>query len=276
MRAAARQVVPGGMSPMLWSTNELLFAVAFILAAATTIELGYRLGVRWRTRIDASGRDHISGIQVSLLGMLALLLSFTYAMAQSRFEVRRALVQQESGAIATAYSMTQLLPEAEAATFSGLFADYVEARLEFFEAGIDGRRIEAAIESATRIQSDIWGEVRRILDQSPESERSALLASSVAGMTDFIDSRRAALQNHVPETILVLLLLVTLVSLGFITFRNGLVGERQHLATAFFALTVAAVLTVTIDLDRPRRGAIQVSQDSIYRLLESIRADLRR
>ncbi|MEY2853240.1 MAG: hypothetical protein RL030_372 [Pseudomonadota bacterium] len=261
---------------MLWNTNELLFALLLILAGAATIEAGYRLGRRWRARLDEPGRNHINAIQVSLLGMLALLLGFTFAMSQSRFEARKALVLDEAGAITVAYSMVQLLPDHDAAKLGGMFEAYVDARLAFFEAGIDSRRIDSALETASTLQASLWTEVRRIMDDNAESERSALLAKSISAMAVFEESRREALQNHVPETILLLLLFVTLVSLGFIAFSNGLSGQRHHFATAFFGLTVAAVLIVTMDLDRPRSGAIQVSQDSMQRVLEAVRADLQR
>jgi hypothetical protein len=45
----------------------------------------------------------------AVLGLLALLLGFTFAMAVDRFEQRRTLVLDEVNAISTAYLRTQLL-----------------------------------------------------------------------------------------------------------------------------------------------------------------------
>src|SRR5881394_263672 len=45
------------------------------------------------------------------LGLLALLLAFTYSLSLSRYEQRRSLVTQEANAIGTAYLRAQLLDE---------------------------------------------------------------------------------------------------------------------------------------------------------------------
>ena len=46
-----------------------------------------------------------------MLGLLALLLGFTFSMAVDRFDARRAVVLEEANAIGTAYLRTQVLDE---------------------------------------------------------------------------------------------------------------------------------------------------------------------
>lgn len=54
--------------------------------------------------------------------------------------------------------------------------------------------------------------------------------------------------------------------MGFIAYGSGLTGRRRYGTTAIFALLIALVLTTILDLDRPRRGLIRVSQQSMIRL----------
>jgi hypothetical protein len=63
-----------------------------ILAAG---EIGRQLGVRSRSR----GGDNISTLEGATLGLLALMIGFTFSIALSRFEARRDAVLNEANAI---------------------------------------------------------------------------------------------------------------------------------------------------------------------------------
>ncbi len=57
---------------------------------------------------------------------------------------------------------------------------------------------------------------------------------------------------------------------GQVAYSSGLSGRRRQIANVIFAFVIALVLVVILDVDRPRRGFIQVSQDSMLRLQESL------
>lgn len=59
---------------------------ALMLAFA---EMGYRLGLRLHVTNDAARKGQIGGIQGAVLGLLGLLLGFTFAMAVERYDTRR-------------------------------------------------------------------------------------------------------------------------------------------------------------------------------------------
>ena len=61
-----------------------------------------------------------------------------------------------------------------------------------------------------------------------------------------------------------------LLALGQVAYSSGLAGRRWQTSNVTFAFMIALVLIVILDIDRPRRGFIQVSQDSMLRLQESL------
>ncbi len=75
---------------------SVIFLVGIVLIVAA-IEVGRRLGVRAAGR----GGDDVSTLEGAMLGLLALMIGFTFAIAQSRFEVRRSAVLSEANAIGT-------------------------------------------------------------------------------------------------------------------------------------------------------------------------------
>src|SRR6266850_3993533 len=81
-----------------------LVGLAVVLAAS---EIGHRFGVRAAAR----GGDDVSTLESAVLGLLALMIGFTFAMALSRFEARRDAVLNEANAIGTTALRARLLAE---------------------------------------------------------------------------------------------------------------------------------------------------------------------
>jgi hypothetical protein len=93
-------------------------------------------------------------------------------------------------------------------------------------------------------------------------------------MNDVIDlheKRHRSLEDRVPEPVFFMLFAVSLLALGQVAYSAGLTGRRRQVANVLFAFVIALVLVLIIDIDRPRRGLIQVSQDSMLRLKDSLK-----
>ena len=106
----------------------LFFAIVLFLLA---LEVGYRLGQRRQDRTDEPDKSHTSALQGATLGLLALLLGFTFAMAVSRFDNRKTVILDQANAIGTAELRSRLLGSPYAQTAAPMFRAYVDAWLEY-------------------------------------------------------------------------------------------------------------------------------------------------
>ena len=79
----------------------IVLSVGFLLLAIA--EAGYRMGARVPPKDDDAFKSEISGYQSAVLGLLALLLGFTFSMSLSHYDLRRNLVIQEANSIGTTY-----------------------------------------------------------------------------------------------------------------------------------------------------------------------------
>ena len=70
----------------------LCMGLVIVLAAT---EFGRRLGMNANRKVE----DDISTLEAAMLGLLALMIGFTFAMALSRFDTRRDAVLLEANAI---------------------------------------------------------------------------------------------------------------------------------------------------------------------------------
>ncbi len=255
------------MSPILYGFSSA--AIAFVLFALILIanEAGYRGGRRQGSGSDEGARAQTNSIQAAMLGLLALLLGFTFTMALQRFDSRSQAVIEEANAIGTAYLRSDLLSGQARRDARALLAEYVELRLRAGE--VDLTQTEARREAKAGVNAlheRLWSVA---LEASALDARPATTGLFIQSLNELIDShgrRDAALKKHVPEVVLLLLFAVFVISGAVLGYAGGLAGARPIVATVSMALLIVLVIFIIIDLDRPRRGIIRVNQDSMHDL----------
>ena len=262
------------LGEMLFGLNEwlvLALAIALFLSAS---EIGFQLGRRGRPSNNDSTRSQVNMLQAASLGMLALLLGFTFSMALTRFETRKQLVLDEADAIGTTYLLAQLLPEPACKEVSGLLRRYVDVRLEFYQAGTDQRRLQKVDEDTKKLHRALWSHAIATGRQDPRAIPTGLFIQSLNDVIDLHDKRVTAMGNHVPESIFIVLLIVATLSLGLVGYGAGIGKDRSLLPTVISVILISSVILLIMDLDRPRRGLIKVSQQNMVDLQNSLKGTL--
>jgi hypothetical protein len=256
----------------LYDVSELLIATVMVAVLLFATELGYRAGLRVPLNLNDVGKSQLGTISTASLGLLALLLGFTFAMSLSRYDIRKQLVTKEASALETAFFRARNLPEQEGKESATLLRKYVDVRLEFFKTGIgqeDQNRIEKETE---QIQDQLWTRASASLAKDDRTVTTGLFIQSLNEAFSMQNERLAALENHVPQSVLVLLFTVATISLVCVGYGCGLGKSRHWFSTTMFAVLLVLVITVIMDVDRPRRGFIQVKQESMIRLRKSLEA----
>ena len=235
-------------------------------------EFGYRLGIRLHAKSDEPRKSQIGGVQGAMLGMLGLLLGFTFAMAVNRYEARRNLVLQEANAIGTTYRRASFLPEVHKAAVEKLLRDYVEARLDLNSAGTNVKLRELAESKAAQIHSDLWAHATATGKETP----TPLVNGFVVSLNETIDlaaSRANALRAHVPGAVWLLVLVVASCGCCVSGYHAGASGARGAFTTIVLPFLVAIMITLIADLDRPYHGLINISQQPLIDLQRSMQAN---
>jgi hypothetical protein len=257
---------------LLYDVDLWLILAASIGGFLLTTEAGFLLGRRGQSTTDDHSRSQIYTIQGAALGLLALLLGFTFAMAMSRYDMRKQMVLDESNAIGTTFLRAQLLPEPARQEVSNLLRRYVEVRLEFYAAGNDRKKLRGVRDKTERLHNQLWAHGAAVGEKDPRAVTTGLFLQSLNETIDLHAKRLTAMENHVPEITLVLLYFVALMATGLIGYGCGLSGVRNFFVTIISSILIAAVILVIIDLDRPHRGLIRVSQQRMIDLRESLKA----
>ena len=254
----------------LYTTSQWLIFLIFVVSLLLAGEVGFRLGRSRQARAGEDARSQITTVQGAILALLGLLLAFTFSMAVSRYEMRKKLVVEAANAISTTYLRAQLLPQPYAHEVSRLLKDYVDVRLEFYDAGIDPIRLAEANARTESLHQQLWLQAIAAAKEDPHAITTGLFIQSLNEVIDAPTKRLAALENRVPETVFLLLWIGAILAVALIGFGYGLDGRRNMFLIVFLSLLIALVVLVTLDLDRPRRGLITVSQQSMLDLQKSL------
>ncbi len=258
--------------------QELLYDINiwFIFGASIVLLLGATwLGFAMGRRASQSGagdsaRSQLATMQAALLGLLALLLGFTFAMSMSRYDKRKQMILEEANAIGTTFLRTQLLPEPPRQEISHLLRQYVDARLAYYDAGIDAARLHQAIARTQTLHQQIWSFTTALGDRDPRAVTTGLFLLSLNEMIDLHAKRLTAMENHVPESALILLYVLAILAVWLVGYASGLAGLRNFFMIMLLPLLIAAVIHVIIDIERPRRGLIKVGQQRLIELRQTL------
>jgi hypothetical protein len=230
-----------------------LVSIVFILAAS---EAGRLLGVRAIGR----GGDDVSTLEGAILGLLALMIGFTFAMALSRFEARRDAVLTEANAIGTTALRARLLPAPHNVDINKLLQEYVRIRLAITQQVLSPTELNAAIRRSNEIQEALWQQTKLVTAKDSGMVPTGLFIQTLNEMIDTQGRRLEALRNRVPNIVLIALYGVAIVAGALTGFANGLEARHVRLPVYVAGLLVASVILLIEDLDRPNAGFIKTSQ----------------
>jgi hypothetical protein len=224
--------------------------------------------------VDDTAKSQSGTIEGAVIGVLALLLAFTLSMSITRYDTRRQLVLDEANAIGTTYLRAKMLPTPYPAPAADLLRQYVANRLEFYNAGIDDARLQAANDQAAQLQSRLWSIATAASAQDNRSISTGLFVQALNDTIDLQATRLAATRNIVPETVVLLLLAVAIAAAAIVGYNSGL-SNRRHLFTGVMMIVlITLIVWILIDLDRPARGLILVSQQSMIDLQQALQRDV--
>jgi NAD/NADP transhydrogenase beta subunit len=108
---------------LLYSVPTYVLALALLLMSLAMIVFGRRVGARGASEVSRAETSQVSALRGSLLGLLALLVGFSFSLALGRYNDRSLAVVTEANAIGTAWLRSDLLAGAEREALRAALAD---------------------------------------------------------------------------------------------------------------------------------------------------------
>lgn len=237
-----------------------LWFVAIFLLSAMVMACEFGAMARRRlAHLPRSRADHgvdEGYILTAVLGLLALLIAFTFSLALDRYNSRRELVVTEANALTVVYQRARLLDDP--APLQGLLREYARERLLYGErwGPAEGRVLQRADE----LQEQIWTEAVKQARPVLETMASSLVIEPLSAAFEAAGSRKAALAARLPLSVLAALSIYAIVSAGILGYAMIGAGGRHRVATFVLFGLITLVIVLIFDLDQPRSGWIVVPQ----------------
>ncbi len=247
-------------------------ALLIVLLLLAAVELGRWTGWWMRRHRGADVSKGLGSLQGAMLGLLALVLAFTYSFVVTRQDNRKHAVIEEANAIGTAYLRAELVPEPTRSELKKLLHSYVHTRLISAELINTPEKWQAALDRSSAVQRQLWPAAVPLARNRPPNPIDAILYQSLNEVIDMHTRRLAAGFDRLPSSVLLMVLFIAALSLGVTGFIQGAAGRYRRGATTMFVLMLAAVTVIIVDLDRPLRGMVRVSQQPLRDLARDLDA----
>lgn len=248
------------------SPDQVPLAVYFVVATLIVVgavEVGFRLGDAAHRRSEDEKESPVSAISGAILGLLAFVLAFTFAIVSDRYDARKALVRGEAIAVRTAYQRSDFLPEPDREEAKELLKKYVDSRL----AAVATQNLDvvrAGIVEALGIQDQLWDMAVANARLDMNSDVAALYIESLNEVNSIHAERVAVgLQARVPTGIWLMLIALLAIGMMAVGYQTAISGSRRSWAALILAVSFSLVIALIAALDRPTSTFLPVSQQPL-------------
>ena len=245
-----------------------LFMLGLFFGLIAARELGG--WIHRRTRGSSGPREDEESdkglILSGLLGLLALLIGFTFSLSLNRYDVRRAIVVEEANTIGTAEMRVRLLASPDNARLARMLQDYARTRLAY---GLSDAAAKPALAANSAVRrSELQAATVAALVPEARTPLAVLVAPAINSVLDIGVEREALNAARVPGIIVFALILYNLLTAAMLGFALTGARARQRPATIMLFALLTLAIALILDLDRPQRGTIRIDQTPMRQLVE--------
>jgi hypothetical protein len=256
--------------------NYPIWAVGlgFIVILTTTLELGFRVGLKKRETWKDADSGGGAVVLNSMFALMGLVLAFTYAIGVNHYDASKKAVIIEANELSTAFLKANLVAEPGRTELKTKLLDY--ARTRTFRLGTYGTNEERkmALMMTLDKQAKLWLATTHVVDQG---DRGPMSSSLVAAINDVIDAhtiRLAAILDKLPRVVIWMLLFIAAASLGVAGYNAGIQGRMSRFRMTALTLVITGLILIILDFDRPGDGLVIVDEFSIDNVIADMEADL--
>jgi len=237
-----------------------LVIALLLLGLFAVNEACYRVAAHRRVPAREARKAQIDLVVAALLGLLGLLLAFSFEIGDSRFDKRKQLVLDEANAIATTYLRADMLPAPNGPRIQELLRQYIDERSNVRSMA----ELDRMLARSAALHAQLWHEATEVARANMGSPVVALFVASLNEVIDLHESRlTVALFQRLPPAIFGVLYFVSLLSVAMIGLRAGMDRTRSAAATVALVVVIMSVLLLIGSLDRPTSRLFDVSKHAL-------------
>ncbi len=230
--------------------------IILFFSMLVAVWIGYKMASK-----NLKASSMASELLSPLLGLLALLLAFTFGMSNSRYDDRKNNLIDEANCIGTAILRSDIYPDSLKMEFQKDFKSYLDSRRDFYTLDDDEAKINASLKKSAEMSDKLWKRASFYAKDKDYFIQSNMMLPALNDMFDSAFKSNVVFNSKVPETIVYLLLIFSVVISLYIGYKSGLEKKLERNFILGFCLLICIVIFITLDLDRSRRGLIKIDTE---------------
>jgi hypothetical protein len=235
-----------------------------VVAVVLTVELGYRIGRRTRLSPTHEAEHLAAELATPAVGLLGLMLAFTFGWAATRFDSRLNARLSEAKQVANMFRLSDFLPASDRERLRSILRDYISVSLGA-SRGVAG--FQAAFAKREAMHREIWQIAVRAGEANPNSEVTAQFVSEVNEMLNsHLNRSILAVSSRIPSGIVYGLFAILILTMGMLGYQMGLTSPSRSPALVPLILSISLVVFLIVDLNRPLEGLLGVHDRALAEL----------
>jgi len=241
---------------VLFDLDAIYIIIILFFLMLFAVWIGYKTGLK-KTKTDNKNSE----ISSALLGLLALILGFTFAMSGSRYESRKNNLIDEANCIGTALLRSDIYPDSLKNEFKKDFKTYLMSRKDYYLLDNNDEKLTASLKQSAAASERLWNRATFYAKNKNYFIQSNMMIPALNEMFDSASKSNMVLNSQVPETIVYLMIAFSVIISFFIGYNSGLEKKINTKFIIGFCFLICIVILITLDLDRPRRGLIKLDTE---------------
>lgn len=233
--------------------NTPLWALFFVNLAilAVSVEAGYRYGWRRSKSPDFDDESHINATTGAQLALMAFILAFTFSLAADNYSVRKQLRLEQVVVLQAAFLRAGYLETEQRLEMRAALNEYIQLAARNYQP----EELPPALARAQELLLQMWQITTALSRAGNFGEEGALIAESINQLIEIHERRiNAGLHKRIPASIWLMLTVLVVLSMFAMGYFAGLKNKRSLTTTAAMAASLALVIWLIADLDRPQSG----------------------
>lgn len=262
-------------SPFLPFWIQALVPVVLLCAA---LFVGYRFGGLRHDRSAAAKSDTNedgSLIVSAALGLLSLLVAFTFGFIISWENVRKSTATEQVVAIGTAFNMSSLLDDPGKTELKSAILEFARTRDLDHPTSLPAEELRAWLLASRKARLELWSTASEAISGEVPAPVRVAISSSVNDALDAWERLRKSMTEEINPAAKITLLgmgLGTMFLAGFFAPQNN---TRLIWTWISVPILLGVVAAIVLDVEHPKHGLIRVEVSALDALVREMEADLR-
>lgn len=231
--------------------HRYMFFALFLALMIGALELGRLLGKRRRAQLDGRRDEGATLVVGSVLGLLAFVLALNLSHASSRYDRRMTSTLEEVNALGTALMQATAVGGEQADELTAKLRQYMQLRRAYIIAPGDDATLRLISNQTNEMQNAIWALLVERMAESPGPPVTSLM-NAINNAFDASTAMRLAMEYRMPEQLVLLLLMMSLLSTATVGYQFGLIDHKGRVPGIVLSVLWCVVVTEIIDIGSAR------------------------